>query len=715
MGATRQKKLGKAQTVALAGVAVLATGAAAFVTVPELMLAHGTREAKACLGSFESPEAPDLLTCREPMEWMLLPARLPLTANRARYRAEELNARVAVANYVEAAVAGAAERLAKAADALDLEAAVVKSGSQRLVFDELGPSVGAPDLGREADAVGDRRTLLARGETWLDFRVRIAAIRAALLEADPKRAEALARKYADYDPRDHDHRTAIAVMLCMGAGDDPKRGFEMLPFVQDDRASRRYEGMSRDFGEVRALLVACAARVGTSPPPMPENPNAGGADAVEQRALLRLRLATARANGEATEPVQGALAAARSLLERGPRGPGARVALLAAMIAAGADLDADEVARLSRAREDEDPLAAPIAWTATEWLAERRPVLGDAEPAPVVPGATFVAAARGVLGLEAKLRAPKEGPHRATAEALVAARGALWLEAAAALAREGDAASGANAADEAATALGLGPHGRALVRSNVFRLAGDREKAFAELAVDDAPAKDELTGKAASDPRIPAAVALQRSELAMALGKREEARTSAERAEARAEACRDVLLAARARWQLAALGARTAPPPSWADVEAGVALSWIGFGNPLEPYRAGDAIAQSARVARVLDGWVGLAGADPSLRHAARWAALRDRGDAPPWLGVHLALAGRLLAPSEGDVEIWLDAVSAFDLRRFSLRSYAFARADAARMRGDAEAATRWEARYRFLRGVASDPTRLELARHLDL
>ena len=714
MGATRQKKLGKAQTVALAGVAVLATGAAAFVTVPEIMLAHGTREAKKCLVSFESAEPPEVLTCRESMEWMLLPARLPWTANRARYRAEELNARVAVANYVEAAVgAPSAERLAKAADALDLEAEVVKKGSQRLAFDELGPSVGAPDLGREADAVGDRRTLLARGDMWLDFRVRIAAMRAALLEADPKRAEALARRYADYDPRDHDHRTAIAAVLCMS--EDTTRGFEMLPFVQEDRASRRYEGMTRDFGEIRALLVACAARAGKSPPPMPEHPKAGSADAVEQRALLRLRLATARANGEATEPVQAAIAAARSLLENGPRGPGARVALLASMLAAGADLDADEVARLSRARDDEDPLAAPLAWTATEWLAERRPVFGDVEPPPVVPGATFVAAARGVLGLEAKLRTSKEGPHRATAEALVAARGALWLEAAAALAREGDAASGANAADEVATTLGLGPHGRALVRSNVFRLAGDREKAFAELAVDDTPAKDERTGKAASDPRVPAAVALQRAELAMALGKRDEARTSAERAEARAEASHDVLLAARARWQLAALGARTAPPPPWADVEAGTALTWIGFGNPLEPYLAGDTTAQSARVARAIDGWVGLTGADPSLRHAARWAALRDRGDAPPWLGVHLALAGRLIAPSEGDVEIWLDAVSAFDLRRFSLRSYAFARADAARFRGDAEAATRWDARYRFLRGVATDPTRIELARHLDL
>ncbi|MDI1475515.1 hypothetical protein [Polyangium sp. y55x31] len=715
MGATRQRRLGKAQTIALAGVAVLGTGAAAFVTVPELMLAHGTRQAKACLASIESPEAPEELLCRGPIEWMLLPARLPLTANRARYRAEELNARVALANYVEAAVSGAPDRLAKKADALDLEAAVVKNGSQRLAFDELGPSVGAPDLGREADAVGDRRTLIDRGETWLDFRVRIAAMRAALLEGDPKRAELLARRYADYDPRDHDHRTAIAAVLCMGLGDDPKRGFEMLPFVQDDRASRRYEGMSRDFGEVRALIIACAARVGTPPPPMPERPQAGGADAVEQRALLRLRLAASHANGEATEPVQAAIAAARSLLENGPRGAGARIALLAAVLAAGADLDADEVARLSRARDDEDPLAAPIAWTATEWLAERRPALGDAEPPPVVPGATFVAAARGVLGLEAKLRAPKEGAHRATAEALVAARGALWLEAAMSLAREGDAVGGATAADEAATALGLGLRGRALVRSNVFRLAGDREKAFAELAVDDAPAKDELKGKIASDPRIPAAVALQRAELAMTLGKREEARASAERAEARAEACRDVLLAARARWQLAALGARTAPPPSWADVEAGMALTWIGFGHPLEPYRAGDAVAQSARVARALDGWVGLAAADPALRHAGRWAALRDRGDAPPWLGVHLALAGRLLPPSEGDVETWLDAVSAFDTRRFSLRSYAFARADAARMRGDAEAAARWEARYRFLRGVASDPTRMELARHLDL
>lgn len=717
MGATRQKQLGKARTAALAGLAVLATGAAASVTVPELMLAQGTREAKACLASYEAPRGPEQPTCGKLVEWMVLPARLPWTANRARYRAEELNARIARAKYLDAAASvPSAEGLAKAAEELELEAAVVRNGSQRIVFDELGPSVGAPDVGREADAVGDRRTLLARGEAWLDFRVRITTLRAALLEADPKRAEHLARRYADYDPRDHDSRTSIAAVLCMGLGDDPKRGFEMLPFVQDDRASRRYEGMVRDFGEVRALIVACAARVGQSPPPMPTSPSAGGPDAIEQRTLLRIRLATTHANGEATDAVQSAIAAAKSLLESGPRNPGARIALLAALLAAGADLDADDVARLARARDDEEPLAAPIAWTSIEWLAERRPELGDADPPPVVPGATFVAAARGVLGLEAKLRGPKEGPRSATAEALVLTRGALWLEAAAALAREGDALGGANAADEAATALRLGPHGRALLRSNVFRLVGDREKAFTELAVDDAPAKDERAGGvAAADPRIPAAVAIQRAELAMALGKREEARTSAERAEQRADACHDTLFAARARWQLAALGARSAPTPSWADVEAGTALVWIGFGDPLEPYRAGDPAMQSARVARALDGWVGLAGADPSLRRAARWAALGDRGDAPPWLGVHLALAGHLLAPSEGDAEVWLDAVSAFDARRFSLRSYAFARADAARFRGDAEAAARWETRYRFLRGVASDPTRIELARHLDL
>ncbi|MRG93603.1 hypothetical protein [Polyangium spumosum] len=715
MGATRQRQLGKARMAALAGVAVVATAAAASVTVPEIMLAHGTREAKACLASYEAPRGPDQPACGELVEWMILPARMPTTSDRARYRAEELNARIAHARYVDAAASvPSAEGLAKAAEELEQQATVVRSGSQRVTFDELGRSVGAPDVGREADALGDRRTLLARGEQWLDLRVRIAALRAALLEADPKRAEALARKYAEFDPRDHDSRTAIAAVLCMGLGDDPARGFEMLPFVQDDRASRRYEGMARDFGEVRALLVACAARAGKSPPPMPQNPQAGGADAIEQRALLRLRLATTHANGEATEPLQSAIAAGKSLLERGPRGPGVRVALLAALLAAGAELDAEDVARLAKARDDEEPLAAPIAWTATEWLAERRPALGDADPAPVVPGATFVAAARGVLGLEAKLHAPKGGTSRATAEALVAARGALWLEAAAALAREGDVEGGANAADEAATALRLGPHGRALLRSNVFRLGGDREKAFDELAVDDVPAKDDRAGGAA-DPRVPAAVAIQRAELAMALGKREEARSSAERGEQRAEASRDLLLAARARWLLAALGARTAPPPSWQDVEAGAALVWIGFGNPLEVYRAGDVAAQSARVARALDGWVGLAGADPELRRAGRFAALRDRGDAPPWLGVHLVLAGRLLDPSEGDVEVWLDAASAFDTRRFSLRSYAFARADAARVRGDAEAASRWEARYRFLRGVASDPTRIELARHLDL
>jgi hypothetical protein len=141
----------------------------------------------------------------------------------------------------------------------------------------------------------------------------------------------------------------------------------------------------------------------------------------------------------------------------------------------------------------------------------------------------------------------------------------------------------------------------------------------------------------------------------------------------------------------------------------------MGFANPLEPWRAGDRDKRREMLDRALAPWVRLPAADPTFRRAGRWSAMRSRGDAPPWLSVHLFLASRLLDPSEGDTEVWLDALLALDQRRFSLRSYAFARAEAARMRGDMANAANWDERYRTLCKVAAELPNFEITRHLDI
>jgi hypothetical protein len=95
--------------------------------------------------------------------------------------------------------------------------------------------------------------------------------------------------------------------------------------------------MARDYGEVRAMLTACLSKRNLSPPPLSTATDAGRANAVEQRALLRLRLAGTPA-GETS--LADAKATAIALLESGPRHPGARLALLAALLATGSDHDA---------------------------------------------------------------------------------------------------------------------------------------------------------------------------------------------------------------------------------------------------------------------------------------------------------------------------------------------------------------------------------------
>ncbi|WP_437299585.1 hypothetical protein [Sorangium sp. So ce426] len=721
--------------------------AAAAVAVPALALLGpvaairvGTRTAAACLASIEAPRGPALPDCRPEIRWFALPSRLPWTYRAASALAEELGVRAAVADYTDAAVGrpdGAA--LAGATEAVATAQATVAAGTGRVTFDELGPARGAPSLGREAARLGDRRTLLSQPDRWTDWHVRVHTLRAALTEGDPQRALAIAKGYAAMEPRDEDLRTTTGAILCLGADAEAKRGIELLTLNQDDRASRRYAGMARNWGEVRAVLVACAARAGVEPPPMPEAPEAGVADAVEARLAQRARLAAARK--DAVEATRRATRAIRDLLGTSAAlDPEARGDLLAVVLAEDEALDAAEAAALARPEpepEEDDggePAAGeagldgaparvePRAATALpagslralDWLPER----GLARPA--IAGSLRARAAARAAELAA---APQLSPSQA--DALRAAAGALALRAARELALEGDAPRAVDALDRLGPlAPELAPEAaRALARSSVWALVGERDRAL-DLV--------ERVDLAAAPPALRAAVLLQRAELLASRGRRRDAARAAVLADEEAAAARAVdpageamlaraelaLLDARSRWTRLSLALppgdsplRQGSPPAQLPADHAAAWPWVGFASLDAPWARDGQPALS----RALSTWSAARDAPPPARRALRYAALRRRGDAPPALVPYAALSAQLLGDGEGDPEVWLDAFLALDASRFSLRRYAFARAEAARWRGDEGSAAAWQRRYDALRAVASDPDRAEIARYLGI
>ncbi|WP_437535398.1 hypothetical protein WME79_14300 [Sorangium sp. So ce726] len=716
--------------------------AAAVVAVPTLALLGpvaavlvGTRTAAACLASIEAPRGPALPDCRAEIRWFALPSRLRWTYRTASALAEELGVRAAVADYTDAAVGRPdPAALAGATEAVATAHAMVAAGTGRITFDELGPACGAPSLGREAARLGDRRTLLSQPDRWTDWHVRVHTLRAALTEGDLQRALAIAKGYAAMEPRDEDLRTTTGAILCLGASAEAKRGIELLTLNQDDRAARRYAGMARNWGEVRAVLVACAARAGVEPPPMPEAPEAGVADAVEVRLAQRARLAAARK--DAAEAKQRATRAIRDLLGTSAAlEPEARGDLLAVVLAEDEALDAAEAAALARPEDDGDEPAAgeagldgaparaePRAPTALpagslralDWLPER----GLARP--VIAGSLRARAAARAAELAA---APELSPSQA--DALRAAAGALALRAARELALEGDAPRAVDALDRLGPlAPELAPEAaRALARSSVWALVGERDRAL-DLV--------ERVDLSAAPPALRAAVLLQRAEHLASRGRRRDAARAAVLADEEAAAARAAvpageapparaelaLLDARSRWTRLALALppgdsplRQGSPPAQLPADHGAAWPWVGFASLDAPWARDGQPALS----RALATWSAARDAPPPARRALRYAALRGRGDAPPALIPYAALSAQLLGDGEGDPEVWLDAFLAIDASRFSLRRYAFARAEAARWRGDEGSAAAWQRRYDALRAVASDPASAEIARYLGI
>jgi len=675
--------------------ALVATAAA----VPSVLVEIGTRRARACIASYAEPRGPELPDCGAEIKWFVTPTRIPWTAIPARYRAEELAARIAIAEYTDAlvghpdraAIDAAAARVAASAKSLE-------TGSRRLGLEELGRTVGAPDLGRTAEIYGDRGTLLARFDDWTEWHMRLRALEAAWMEGDVPRAQAIAKRYAEFDPRDDDLRTAVAATLCLGDGQ--ARGIALLASVQSDRASQRHESWARNWGEERAAMVACSARAKVPPPAAPTQTSGGEADALEARSALRLRLLA-----EPGPPSLGraeANAATRELL-REARSPGARVKLLAALIEAQDDLDAKELAEVATARSDggEPPIVPSPARTAIDWLDAHRGLEAT------VAGATLRRSA-------ARLRSTSSsaGLTRDEASGLRAAAGAMALEAARALALEGNGEAAAATIADAGDAL-PSEAARALQRSSAWYVAGNAERALAALDVAvDAATADQAVGR-----EVRVAALIQRAELLASLGRRDDAAKAAVLADEVAPTAGSRALDAHARWTRLALARpplASLRPGDESAAPGARAWPWVGLTGRPSSWLVPEAEAATP-LGRALAFWDAAAAASPEQRRALRYAALDHRGDAPLATAAYYTVAAELLKPNEGDVEIWLDVFSATDARRLPLRTYAWIRAESARFRGDPTSAARWTMRLRALTALTADPARAEIARYLGL
>ena len=67
------------------------------VAAPSVLVAIGTRRARACIAAYAEPRGAELPDCRAEIAWFVTPTRVPWTAIPARYRAEELGAGIGIA------------------------------------------------------------------------------------------------------------------------------------------------------------------------------------------------------------------------------------------------------------------------------------------------------------------------------------------------------------------------------------------------------------------------------------------------------------------------------------------------------------------------------------------------------------------------------------------------------------------------------------------
>jgi hypothetical protein len=697
--------------IARAALATVVAAVAACIAVPYEMVARGTHELEGCFASYRTRKAGSATpSCMEPIHWYVWPSRIPWTEHAASYRAEEAFARSAFYDYLDAAV-GKPDRatLTERSGNVEREGAKLKVQSRRVVIEELGPPIGAPDVGKAAVSAGDRATLLARSNDWLDWSVRMHTLEAALVEGKIERAITIAKHYATFDPRDEDLRARVAALLC--AGGEAQRAVNFLKLLQDERAKERHESFARDYGDVRWLMLACAAsKPGVDPAPKPERTDAGRMDREGARAVLRIRLAKRRSENDPSILFDAAQATIDELkLERDVASHGL---LLPALVASGyTELGTARVAELASDDEpDDDPTKAAEPGSLAEGAALRalttRAWLGkgpDVEPM-VPPEELALAGDRiGKISEEKSLSSEQR-------EALSRASSRAWLGAARGRALAG-LGEGAALAVDAATAV---PEPlRLLARVSSFRVAGDDARALAisEPAVRSLPSI------------VRAAIQLERAEMLASAGRASDAAAAAIDAdESASKPGAPTWLIVSARMTRLAFGGDKAvrdddaarggellraPTPRvlpWlAPLEAPLPSTVAVRGYLFDPLARTAILYRDARASSTDD------------KLALRYAALAHRGDVPHAYVAALSLAADLLPQDGGDREVWLDTVTAFDRSLISLRGYAFARRAVASARGDKASAARWNESFKALTAFAIEPDKAEIARFLGI
>lgn len=659
------------------------------VATPFVLLRRSTMRASACLARFHAARGPKLPDCSADIPALSNLARYPFLRHDATYRAEELWSRIMVAEYENACVGSPDPRLRHdTAKFVDDAETVVGRGSRRIQLDDLGPVVAAPHLGKTAASMGDRATLIEHFDWWGLWSVRKHAIDAALLEGDVPKAVDMAKRYYDWDPRDPDLRTAMGAVLCLGP--DPGKGLELLTRVPGDRAEKRYAAIARNYGEVLAVMEACAKKAGVDVPAPPSTTHAGIADVALARLVEELRLVQAPAL------VHEAGDKAIALLQD-PHGidddsPYARAMLLAALVAYD-DRIGDEkgpvfVADLATPRDKDGVLSPPIRLLPRDLLDE---------PPGVVPMLSAEALVRAASKLEAiAARASTGGSAPSPAIPLHRASAALAIHAAIAASRAGDVDTALAQIDLSARTAKAPRRDVALGAASLAYVGGDAKRAL-----------DRLVGDEGDDAGVEAEIAFVSAVAHASQHDRAAAKADLARATRLAPKADDPRLALDLRWLDLALGeAPKGGGPLFAPV-------YTGMADPTARWEASGEAAIGAN----LEAWRRAFGASDADKRAFRYAVLRVRGDAPSFAVPYLVAGGRLLGEdgAAAGVEVWLDALSADDAPRMSMSAYAWSRLEAARMRGDEAASDAWKGRLSRIRAVKSEDADLEIARFLGL
>jgi hypothetical protein len=679
------RRLGRFVRIALwlFGLAAVLAAAAPFVA-----LRRSTSRATECIARFEKPRGPRLPDCSADIPELSRLAKLPFLRHDTTYRAEELWSRIMMAEYVNASVGNPDPRTrAQTAGFVDQAETVVERGSQRIQLDDLGPAVAAPHLGKLASSLGDRRTLVDHYDWWGLWSVRVHAIQAALLEGDLDKAGAMARRYYDWDPRDPDLRTAMGAALCLGP--DLHEGLDLLTRVPGDRAEKRYAAIARNYGEVLAVMEACAAKAGVDAPAPPSETRAGIADVPEARMVQDLRLVKVPAL--AHEAGDRAIAALES--EGGLDEDSARVMLLAALAVYddrfgldGGPLAPSVVASLATPRDREGPLSPPLHLLPSDVLSE---------PLGVRPTLSAEALARASAALEAlaaRAKPSEDAPDPALRLRRVAA--AASVHAALAFARAGNVDGAVGRVGDAARLAGSPKRAAALSAASVAYVAGSASKAL-----------DQIVGAEGDDPGTEAGIAFVSALAHASLHQRDTARAELARCLHLVDKAGDPVLANDARWLELAFG------------EAGtggvVRPVYTGMADPTQRWI--DSAAPALR--DQIDAFRRAYGASDADKLAFRYELMRVRGDAPTFALPYLLAGGRLVggATDAAGVEVWLDALSAADVGRMPLSAYAWHRLEAARIRGDEVGAAAWQKRLGALRAMRSVDADLDIARFLGL